>query len=255
MGATRAAALGYNPNELSGMIALGMVILIGFQLEEHRWRLWQKVLCLISTLLSLGVLVRTGSRAGIGMLVIGVSMYLLALGRSRRKMTTIAVAVCILIAIGYMVVINPLAAARWGEAYYEGDTSGRDRIFSAALEMIVERPILGWGPTFGGELGHRIRRLGGPRDAHNLIFHLFLEVGALGAVPFLVGLGICTRAAWKGRMGKLGILPFALLITTLASNLAGTGLTKKQMWLVLALALATASTEERQGKRFVQSNL
>src|SRR5262249_3510321 len=103
--------------------------------------------------------------------------------------------------------------------------------------------------------GGRTHKLGGERDAHNLVLHLFLEVGLIGAMPFLIGLGLCARAAWKGRSGRLGVLPLALLLTVFAINLAHTWLSHKLMWLVLALALATASASHRgQGRRIVPSN-
>ena len=155
-----------------------------------------------------------------------------------------------------MVASDPVASSRLGEAYSEGNVAGRDRIYPAALEMIVERPILGWGNEFSRELGKRTHALGGERDAHSLVLHLFLEVGAMGAVPFLVGLWLCAQAAWKSRSGSLGVLPLALLSTVFAVNLAHTWLSHKLMWLVLALALAAASTSHRgQDRRLVPSNL
>ena len=36
---------------------------------------------------------------------------------------------------------------RWRQTYYEGDTTGRDVIYAAAVEMISERPLFGWNPV------------------------------------------------------------------------------------------------------------
>jgi len=46
---------------------------------------------------------------------------------------------------------------RWEATYYEGDTTGRDVIFSAAQEMFLEKLLTGWGPTnHVFELGWRL---------------------------------------------------------------------------------------------------
>jgi hypothetical protein len=74
------------------------------------------------------------------------------------------------------------------------------------------------------------------------MFHLLLEVGLLGAVPFFVGLWLCLTGAWKARAGKYGNLPFALLAMTLSANLTHTYLGRKPQWLILAFAVAAAAT-------------
>jgi O-antigen ligase len=112
--------------------------------------------------------------------------------------------------------------------------------------MIRESPMVGWGRTTGfEELGSRIG-LEGRIDAHNFLLYLLLEVGLIGTVPFLTGLGLCLWAAWRARAGPFGILPLALLVSLLATMMTHTGLTAKQFWLFLALALAAAATVKRQ---------
>ena len=98
------------------------------------------------------------------------------------------------------------------------------------------------------ELGRRQGIIFGQKDAHNLFTHLLMEVGLVGAGPFMIGLWLCARGAWRARQGSLGLLPFALLVTALASNLTGTDLALKQFWLVLAITVsagAVASTRQR----------
>jgi O-antigen ligase len=117
----------------------------------------------------------------------------------------------------------------------------------AALTMIAERPIVGWGPVeFQHELARRLGIRWGQKDAHNLYTHLLLEVGIVGAVPFLIGLFLCVRAAWQGRSGNLGLMPLACLMTILAANMFLTHLARKPLWLVLALALAAEPLASRR---------
>jgi O-antigen ligase len=127
-----------------------------------------------------------------------------------------------------------------------GNLAGRQVIIPASLKMIIERPLFGWQPVaYWEELGHRIGNIWSVRDAHNLLLHLLLEVGLLGAIPFLIGLAICVLGAWKARTGKFGNLPFALLMMTLAANLTHTYLARKPQWLILALAVAAAKTAQK----------
>jgi O-antigen ligase len=115
--------------------------------------------------------------------------------------------------------------------------------------MISEQPIFGWQPIRSFfELGRRIKTWSGT-DAHNLYLHLLIEVGFVGMVPFLVGLWLCIRAAWKARKGKMGIMPLALLAGLLAYSIGGTTLATKTTWLLLALGLASAATLHLEQQR------
>src|SRR5207245_5183467 len=116
----------------------------------------------------------------------------------------------------YTVVSDPNSSSRWQAAYEKGDTAGRDRIYTAAINMILERPVFGWQPVASYyELGSRLNWRG-PRDAHNLFLALLVDVCLVGTLPFLVGLCFCTQAAWKARLGPFGLLPLVLLGTILA---------------------------------------
>ena len=113
-----------------------------------------------------------------------------------------------------------------------------------AGEMISEQPILGWQPiNWYYELG---RRVGGNwtsigRDAHNLFLSVLLQVGVIGAIPFLIGLWLCGQSAWMARTRSLGLLPLALVITVLAVGMSATTLGLKLHWFILSLALAAGS--------------
>jgi O-antigen ligase len=151
----------------------------------------------------------------------------------------------------YLVLHDPNSLIRWRQAVDEGRLSGREKIAPTATDMIGEQPILGWKPVeFQHELGRRLGYIWEGRDAHNLYMHLLLEVGLLGALPFLIGLYICGRSAWRGRRGNLGLMPLACLTTLLVANLFLTQLQVKWLWLILALtagpqAFATRARHRR----------
>lgn len=134
----------------------------------------------------------------------------------------------------------------------EGDSAGRDKILTYTLEMISERPILGWGPV---EYQYELRRRYSgqitdvPQDPHNLPLNELLKVGILGSVPFFIAIGLSLGAAWSGRRGDLGIIPFALLIATLAGMQFHAFTTSKPMWLVFAVATGAGSAASARSRR------
>jgi len=237
---TRFSALGYNPNDLSAVIAVAIIALIGIPAKT----VWRKSMLLLLSLPLLMVLVQTSSRAGVAALGFGCLMYFCPVGKLNRRWLTVLLAIIAIIGLTYFVAQDPVFRERWSLTYKEGNTAGRDRIFKGALELIVEKPWQGWRPVeFLYHLADRIGADADQKDAHNLFLHLLLEVGLMGTVPFVIGFGLCFKSAWNGRRGILGILPLSLLTTVLAINLAHTWLARKPMWLALSLALAAGSRE------------
>jgi O-antigen ligase len=244
----RQTGLGWTPNSLGTMMALAALMPIGLVLNSPMTQV-RRLLLLSLMLPLLGIMVGTGSRAGVGAFVIGCVVYALPFLRQKRRLSAIILAIVGVAALGYMVAKNPDLLERWKLAS-EGDLASREDIYSAAIEMILERPAFGWQPVeFVYELGARVNAPSGKRDAHNLILWVLLEVGLIGAIPFLVGLWVCALAAWRARTGHLGLLPMSLFLAILAANMTHTYLVDKAQWLIFALTVASVSTVGRQGKR------
>jgi hypothetical protein len=64
-------------------------------------------------------------------------------------------------------------------------------------------------------------------------------------VPFLIGLWLCVKQAWRGRNGNLGLLPLALLVALLAGGMSATTIYLKPQWFAFALAVAAAGERKR----------
>ena len=244
----RLTTLDYNPNVLATNMALSAIVLMGLQLGTMFRPGWQKWLIVLLMAPALGVIVQTGSRAGLIACVLGFAVFLFSERRS-VPMSKGCVVIFVILGIGvlaYLVAFNPMAWNRLQDVY-DGHLSGRQRIHQAAIEMFQEKPIFGWQPVaLWQELGRRVGLFAGTRDAHNLFLHLVLEVGLLGAAPFLLGLWFCLRSAWKARFGPLGVLPLAMFTAVLFANLSHTLLTRKPFWLVLALCLAAQESSRRR---------
>jgi O-antigen ligase len=230
----RGSVLGYNSNALSTIWTLAIVSLVGLCLHPA-YMLITKLLWVFLAFINLIANVYAGSRSGLGSLLIGFLVYLAPHWRAQWKLRTILLALLGLSVTIYFAMHSPLIMQRWQQTVDEGQLAGRENIVPAALQMFLERPLLGWHPViFGYELGQRLGVTS--KDPHNLFLHLLLEVGIVGTVPFLMGLWGCAQMAWQARAGPLGLLPLSLLITLLAATMSHTDLALKCFWLVLACA-------------------
>jgi O-antigen ligase len=238
-----------NPNGLALIMALGAQALIGLGIEQTPRNIWMRVTFMATSLFPLAATVYTGSRGGIIASVTGVALYALPYCKSKRRMAALLGVTIAVAGVVYIAINDRSTLSRLERTYETGDTAGRDKILAASIEMISEKPLLGWQPTvYSSELGRRTNSPYGVRDPHNLFLHLLLEVGLLGATFFFIGLGLCVRAAWKARVHSLGLLPLVWLVTMLVASMSGTVLTMKALWLVLTLSLASGASTVKQYK-------
>jgi O-antigen ligase len=237
-GKDRLTAFDYNPNGLATLAAVGAVVLLGAFVNAKRLR--ERVLLGAAAAPVVVLIIRTGSRSGALSLVAGLALFLTPVGGARRRIAAMGLAAVVLLGAVYFIATDPLMGSRLDATIEEGDTAGRDHIYRAAVDLVLERPLVGWGPGYGMyELGRRLN-IAWARDTHNFILYLLLEGGLIETIPFLLGLYLVVRAAWRGRHGPLGIVPLAMVAVVLTSNLSHTYLSRKPMWLALAIGLAAA---------------
>jgi hypothetical protein len=156
------------------------------------------------------------------------------------KLKFALIALAAIVALAWASYRIDVVRIRWERTFYDQSFAGRERIFPEAMAMILEKPLIGWGPiNHYYELGSRLGLE--TRDEHNLYLWLLAEVGLFGAIPFLIGLWLCWRAAWGARSGIQGVLPVVMLLFLLVSGLKGTAHKGKLFWVVLSFAMASAS--------------
>jgi len=245
----RQTVFGQGPNTIAAIIALGGVALIGLAYGKTGARQSVKAIAWGGFLVVAVAITRTGSRGALVGLAAGLLTLLASHGSAKMRLRNAMIVILALGACAAITIASSTTSSRWNRTIQEGNLAGRDRIFRSAFFMIIEKPILGWGPASNYyELG---RRLGLPkRDTHNLILWLLTEQGLLGAAPFFAGLILCARAAWRARRGSQGLLPLALFAAVMCVNLAGTYYVTKWFWFVMAYALASAT---HVGRRRVPS--
>lgn len=240
-GGERVTAFGQNANQSGQTLALGLLALIGLAYIQPtarspaRWLGWGSV-----GLIAIGQ-VQTGSRGSILALCAGLLVYLSA-GRSLR--TRIRNAAVVAIGLGLLLVLVTRSEVMQGRiARAEaGSFSQREKIFPILFAMVRERPVLGWGPvTNKYEIA---RRLGDPahdrRDPHNIVLEMLTSCGLVGAAAFFAGLWLCLRQAWRARAGPRGLVPLAMMLAVLVSNMSENRLAGPLLWFILACALSSS---------------
>jgi O-antigen ligase len=242
----RSAAFGQNPNRVAAFFSLGLLglayLAYSGQTKGQRFAWWPWPLC---ALLAVAI-VQTGSRGGL--LSAGSSTLVFLLDKRLGKGWTQKVIVVLLVAsilVG-MSYFSDASRQRWEGTIARGEAAHREQLFPTAWRMFTEKPLAGWGPiTALYELGTRTKYLGWAqpekpkRDTHNLALHVLTATGILGAIPFVIGMWLCVRAAWRARAGIQGILPLAMVVSLIVSNMCGDWVYVKCHWFVLAYAIAS----------------
>ncbi len=239
----RMTVFGFHPNNIARIFDLGLITLIGFSYGTEKQGLRPRVIVLLSCALIGIAVVQTGSRGGL--LALGTGLLIFALA-GKRMGVRIRNAVIVLLALSFFTFVtieSEVTKRRFESAVQKGELARRERIYPTAWQMILEKPVVGWGPvTSSYELG---RRLGHPREpsknSHNLVLEILNVTGLVGAIFFFTGTGLAVLAAWKARHRAHSLLPLALLLTVLAANMSGLWHFNKLHWIVVAYALASLS--------------
>jgi len=237
-GGVRVTAFGQNPNWSAIVMSAGVVTLLSLRPRLLTWPL---------AALTSAAIIQTGSRGGLACAVVGLMTLLLQGHTAWHRIRSMIFALAAIVALAVAAWQSPMLRARLTAAD-EGSLAGRERIYPATIEMISEKLWLGWGPTENQyEIGKRIgEEKKDRRDAHNIVLELLSATGIVGAVPFLIGLGICVVSAWRARKGSFHLLPFALMTTVLMGTMSGTWIASKILWLVMSVGLASGAVVKEE---------
>ena len=241
----RVTGLAEDANTVADILALGLLSVMALATGGIRApRGVAACAWLAAPALTLAI-VRTGSRGG--MLALGAGLLAFIVGeRTPGKMLRNLLLAAVAAACLAVCLLNwESALKRWEATIYDGNVAGRDQIVDVTWKMIQERPAFGWGPVtsehvLGAAFGKAVR------GTHNLWLALLSEVGCVGALPYVGGVLLCLRAAWRGRGGPAGGLPLTLMVTVMAANLSVVWDNRKLYWLVLALSLASDAGRARR---------
>lgn len=179
--------LDLDPNNIGLFASLGLivsVVLLGTSLINSRIKFLLGALSLSNTLIIVSVASRTAL-----MVPILTGIYYIIVSGSR----TLLIKIFLLLAIfGFVVYVgwnySEIAQDRWNRTFNESAINkygNRDIVFEAALDLISQKPILGWGESDGlRALGSSLnfRRFG----THNSFLFFLLTSGILGLITFVL---------------------------------------------------------------------
>ena len=242
-GGERITVLGQNTNMSAIVLSAGLIAVVGLFAAPGKWLPKGYFLTWPLAALMGWATIQTGSRGGLFCIALGLFVFLFSGRTIGIRIRNFVLGVAGMAALGFAAAYSPMMRNRLEAAAHEGNLAGREKIYPAVVGMIRERPILGWGPIDNQfEIGRRINeRIRPSRDAHNLIGELLTTSGIVGTVPFLIGIVLVIREAFRARNGALGYLPLALLAAVLMGCLSGTWLISKILWFSLAVALAAGA--------------
>lgn len=129
--------------------------------------------------------------------------------------------------------------------------TGRIPLWESLVPLVVERPLTGWGyrATFGDYFSpvHEvlIQSTWMPTHAHNALLQIWLEMGVLGVVLFLITL---FRALARGLHvvnlvpGVVGLWPLMFVSSTLLISITESGISYSQIgWLMYVVAVLSVA--------------
>lgn len=169
--------------------------------EPHRLRAIHG----LATLLGTAALLATQTRgAWLGVIGAGLVMVVLEFGRLRAAPSRFATALGVAaIAIVLLATVSPVAS-RVRSIVDPSVGTGRGRLiqWERTLDLISERPVLGWGPetyafTFPQFIDARFERTVAreviPDRAHNIFLDIAAAAGLFGAIAYLAIVGMIVR--------------------------------------------------------------
>jgi len=236
----RFSILDFDENNIGSILAFGSLILIMFAQERTcnaKWSIVQIVLAI----LTLSVVVATGSRGAMLSLILTLFFYLIVFFSKKIFRTKSLLIILFVVAFSiYFYQLSPTSSERW-QATLQGQSDdwlgGRDVIFAETLRMISEKPILGWGLLqTNQELGQRIR--GSAIGTHNTYFMIFVTTGIAGGLPFMVFFLYPFAKLKEQRGNDLYIQLIVLLVFVMLVFMSLDWLNRKQLWIIYSMLLA-----------------
>lgn len=230
LGASRMAALGGGPNVFGrNMGLLGVLAL-------HRAIGSARVIDLLLVVLAAALVALSGSRGAMAATAIA-SAALLLLGRARPARRVLVLGVAI---IGGLIVlatteIGHTIVDRLSERVVDllvgrHYVSNRDRIYVAAIELGLAKPMLGHG------LGSFAVATPWPY-AHDLVLDAWAETGLIGVVLLLAVLGLLGLGLLVHRWRRIDGLAAAALLMLIAALFSGGRYDARGLWSLATLAL------------------
>ena len=204
------------PNVLGTYLAM-LLPLGAFELLEARTWFGRIIAANVVALMALALLLSVSRSAwiaaGAGALV------LLAGATTSTARVRVLIGASLTVAIAFVLLVALQASPTWRHldlrlagAFSAQDWHDRLAIWHDAPRLVVERPLVGFGPDTLGLVYGQVRTLGGVElvdKAHSELLQIAVTQGLVGVAAYALLLVAFTRAFWRGRHGQGAIAAFA----------------------------------------------
>lgn len=229
----RSAGLSSHPNVLGISVAFALALLAGLVDRTSVRQRWYGAACAI---VLLGGLSRSGSRAAVIALLVGLGAYLAITHRYRAAwyLLTIVVIGASVILAGFVGLPGDSALGRITQASVGTRESNEARAVLAAvvIERVDSHPIMGSG-------------FGNATEAHNIYIQI-VDIGGLLAIAGFVALTTSIlRSGWAGRRDPMVVGPLAMYIGYLTSGIVANSLWDRWLWFPIVIGLAASQGSDR----------
>jgi O-antigen ligase len=230
----------FDENNIGSILALGSLLLIMFSQEKECSIKWS-VIQLLLAVLTLAIVVATGSRGAMLSLILALIFYQIIF--FSKDMFRLKNFLIILAVVGFSTFFyqNSLTTRERWQTTLEGEAnialSERDVIFVETIDMISERPIAGWGllQTYR-ELGQRFGQMN--KGVHNTYLLIVVTTGILGSLPFFVFFIYPFAKFKEQKKDDLYKQLLVLLVFVMLVFMSLDWLNRKQLWILYSMLLA-----------------
>jgi O-antigen ligase len=188
-------------------------------------RLWFRVPVAVT---SLTLLLLTGSRVPLVLLLLGLSAYGWRIGHPKIVVRNLALLAIALAGLLFSPLGDAMRPRLSPESLFASGASlgGRLPLWQAAFEVISERPLLGYGYYAGHRLGDYAQRFSAiiieqPPYVDGTWLETALDLGLLGCTALAAFVGCSTAMVWRSARGNsaLGAIHIVILIIALLYGL------------------------------------
>jgi O-antigen ligase len=239
----RSSILEYDENYFGSVLGLGAMIVITRLLRKKAP--WPVSLLLLGlAMMAVTVMLTTGSRGAFASFSLSAIGYACVVNRRAIFRTKNMIIVGLVVTCTVILALHSeVFRDRWGqtlELHGGGAFSGRDTIWTVAVDMFMEKPLFGWGVGEGFvELGQRIRGEYGPVATHNAVLFSGLAGGVSGLACFVPFFFYPFALLTRCRKSDLGGQLIALYAYVALVMMSLDWLDAKVFWLLYSIVLAS----------------
>lgn len=234
----RFVVFGENANVLGLKMAVGSLFLLNYCINHSQEEMIFRPWLLAATIPMILLLLATASRVALFAFAVGAILFVVfrPVKRNRSKAIWLFVGILFLL-VGYQFLLQQdVMMARMDESLKYGDLDGRDVIWKAYWDVIVQNPILGVG--LSGANAYSTQVFGMVKSPHNVIIEVALYSGILGLSCFLGFLTHYFLRAWRYKKFRKNLGPLITSMTVLGMVLSGQALDVKLFWVLAAYAIS-----------------